>query len=128
MDGCDQGFEVFGRASIAIEPGEGAFDDPWARLNVEAFGISWAFDDLGGPSTDSFQGCFEFGSGTGAVGEDMAQPLKGMADGSEQGGGAVAAASRSRSAALSLIAAGCVRLWKINGLRIPMTPQLRKSG
>ena len=55
---CDQGLEVFGQASIAIEPGEGAFDDPSARQNVEALGIAWAFDDLEGPSTDSFQGCF----------------------------------------------------------------------
>ena len=37
-----------------------------------------------------FQGCFEFGSGIGAVGDDVAQPRKGMADGSEQGGRAVA--------------------------------------
>ena len=44
-NGC---FEVFGEATVTIEPGEGAFD-PAARQNLEADSVGHALDDLDAP-------------------------------------------------------------------------------
>jgi hypothetical protein len=40
----DGGFEVFGKASVPIEPSEGAFDDPATRQEFEADGVGHALD------------------------------------------------------------------------------------
>ena len=37
---------VLGETTAAIEPADGAFDDPALRFNDEAFGVVATFDDL----------------------------------------------------------------------------------
>ena len=39
-------FKVLGQAATAIEPGEGAFDNPTLGENLEAFGVIRPFDDF----------------------------------------------------------------------------------
>jgi hypothetical protein len=45
----ERGFEVFGKAVVAIEPGKGAFDDPATGEDFEANGVGHARDDLDAP-------------------------------------------------------------------------------
>ena len=52
LGALDGGFEVFGQAAVAIEPGEGTFDDPAAREDFEANGIGHAPDDFDAPSAE----------------------------------------------------------------------------
>jgi hypothetical protein len=74
LGALDGGFEVFGQAAVAIEPGEGTFDDPAAREDLEANRIGHAPDDFDAPSAE-FGECFkELIAGIGAVGEEVAQP------------------------------------------------------
>lgn len=69
----DGGFGVLGEAAIAIEPSQGALDDPAARQHLEAlYGIG-SLDDLEGPSTEPLERAGELGSGVSAVGEDVAR-------------------------------------------------------
>lgn len=62
------------------EPREAALDDPAAGQQFEAYCGFGAPDDLGGPATDFGEGRLELRSGMAAIGEDMTQPGKGMAD------------------------------------------------
>ena len=39
-------FEILGETAAAIEPGEGALDDPASRQNLEPPGLDRAFDDF----------------------------------------------------------------------------------
>jgi hypothetical protein len=52
----DRSFKVFGEAPIAIEPGQGSFDDPAAREGFEAVRLIRALDDFDGPLTKLAQG------------------------------------------------------------------------
>jgi hypothetical protein len=77
----DGGFEVFGKAAVAIEPGEGTFDDPSAREHFEANRIGHAPNDFDAPSAE-FDECFkELIARIGTVGEEVAQPRKEVVDG-----------------------------------------------
>ncbi len=87
---CDGCLEVLCEPAVAAEPREGAFHNPSAGQNLEAFSDIGAFDDLERPLAELGQSIFEFGSGVAAIGEDMAQPGKGRADRSQQWHRAVA--------------------------------------
>ena len=45
---------VLGEATTAVEPGDGALNDPALWLDDEAFGVIGAFDDLDHQATDRF--------------------------------------------------------------------------
>jgi hypothetical protein len=86
----DGRFEVFGEAAIAIEPGDGALDDPSSRQRLAALGGVGAPDDVEGPGAKLSEGLAKLAAGIAAVGEDMAQPWERASHGSEQQRGAVA--------------------------------------
>ena len=65
--------EVLGETAVAIEPCEGALDDPTARQKLEAFGCIGLLDDLDCPLADATQGVLEFVPGIGA-GRDASAP------------------------------------------------------
>ena len=54
----DGGFEILGKAPVAIEPGEGAFDDPAAGKDLEANRVGHALDDFDAPAAE-FGECLE---------------------------------------------------------------------
>ena len=87
---CDSGFEVFGQASIAIEPSQRAFDHPAARHDFEALCGVGSLDDFERPAAEALERLGQLGPGVSAVGEDMAQPGAGGPDRAEHGRGAVA--------------------------------------
>src|SRR5436853_4931222 len=45
---------IFGQATVAIKPAKGAFNDPAAWQDFEAFDVVVAFDDFKHPTTDGF--------------------------------------------------------------------------
>jgi hypothetical protein len=67
----DGRFEVFGEAAIAIEPGDGALDDPSSRQRLEALAGVGAPDDVEGPGAKLGEGLAKLAAGIAAVGEDM---------------------------------------------------------
>src|SRR5215204_2514513 len=76
---------VLGETSAAAKPGEGAFDDPSARQHLKSFGRVGSLEDLDGPVPMSREGIAQFAARIAAIGEDVAQPWKPVADGLEQG-------------------------------------------
>ncbi len=73
LGALDGGFEVFGQAAVAVEPGEGTFDDPAAREDFETHRIGHAADDFSAPSAE-FGECFEeLIARIGTVGEEVTQ-------------------------------------------------------
>jgi len=67
-------FPVLGEAAAAIEPGDGAFDNPSLWLNNKALGIIRAFDDLDHEAARRLgQAISEDRSRIGAIGEQLAQ-------------------------------------------------------
>src|SRR5271167_4030996 len=48
----NRGLEVFCKTTIAVEPGDGSFDDPAAWQQFEALGGIGSFDNLDGPAAD----------------------------------------------------------------------------
>src|ERR671923_182341 len=50
LGGCGQGLEVFAQPPCAIEPAEGAFDDPAPLHHLKTLGVPRAFHDHKGPS------------------------------------------------------------------------------
>jgi hypothetical protein len=77
-DGC---FEVFGKAAVTIEPGEGAFDDPAAGKASKTDGVSPARHDLNGPAAEFGERVHQLVAGISAVGEEVAQPRKEVVNG-----------------------------------------------
>jgi hypothetical protein len=67
-------FKVFGKASVAIEPSEGALDNPAPGRDDKAADGIGAFDDFDCPLADLIESGIELGPAVGAVGKDMAQP------------------------------------------------------
>ena len=86
----DRGFEVFGQAAVAIEPGKGAFDDPAAGEDFETKGVGHALDDLDAPPAEFGECLEEFIAGIGAVGEEVAQPREEVVDGFDDEWSAIA--------------------------------------
>jgi len=48
----DRGLKVFGEAAVAVEPGEGALDQPTAGEGFQALGLGGALDDLDRPAAE----------------------------------------------------------------------------
>jgi hypothetical protein len=63
---------VFGEAPAAVNPGDGALDDPTLGQGFEALLAGRAFDDLDGPA-GGVHGPAQFVAAIGAVGEDRLQ-------------------------------------------------------
>src|SRR5215471_14878069 len=78
----DGGLKVFGEAAVAVEPSEGSFDHPVARQDTRA-GTIGPFDDLDSPAV-SGQCRGQLIAGIAAIGKDMAQPRKQIADRRQQ--------------------------------------------
>ena len=78
------GLEVLGEAAVAVEPGEGSFDHPSTRQDVEAGGAIAAFDDVDAPLPVSREFRGELVAGITAIGKDMTQPGEQGADRAEQ--------------------------------------------
>ena len=72
--------------TAAVQPRYGAFDDPSARQHLKSCGRVGSLDDLDGPVTMTLEGIAQFAARIAAIGEDMAQPWKPVADGLEQRG------------------------------------------
>src|SRR5512134_463923 len=78
--GSDAVFDVFGEASAAVEPTEGAFDDPALRQDDEALGSVRSFDDLQRCAGGLADGACRVGALIGAVGDDALQEREQPAD------------------------------------------------
>lgn len=82
--GAFDGFlPVLGQSAASSEPCEGAFYDPSSGQDFEALGGVGPLDDFHGPGADFGQGSAQFWPRVSAVGEDMTQPRKAVADGFE---------------------------------------------
>ena len=68
------GFEVFGEASVTIEPSKGALDDPAPRQNDKPQGGIGALDDLDPPPADFVERGIELGAAIAPIGKDVPQP------------------------------------------------------
>src|ERR1035437_9364960 len=79
--GC---LEILGQASVAVQPGEGAFDHPPPGQEYKALGSIRPFDDLDGPCAEVRQGMPQLVSGVAAISKDMAQPGKSTANARQQ--------------------------------------------
>ena len=84
-------FEILGQPSAAVEPCEGALDDPTPRQDLEAFGAVRPFDDF---RREMRQGLFlsraELRSLIAAIGEEFAQERMETEQGPENQNTAVA--------------------------------------
>src|SRR6266851_3825589 len=85
----DGGLEILGETAVSVEPGDGALDHPAALDEVEARGGLDALDDFDRPLAELFECGLEFVAGVAGIGEDMAQPGKGIADGGEEERGSI---------------------------------------
>src|SRR6266851_9072047 len=86
----DGGLEILGETAVSVEPGNGALDHPAAHDEVETRGGWGAPDDFDGPLAELFECGLELVAGVAGIGEDMAQPGKGIADGGEEERGSIA--------------------------------------
>src|SRR3954463_10572760 len=90
---CDFGsgrtFEVFGEAAASAEPGEGSLNHPASRQELEAFDAGWPLDDLDGPRPAMGERVSKLFAAIDAVGKDMPQLGKALAQAFQQGHGAV---------------------------------------
>ena len=75
FDGC---FEVLGQSAAAVEPGDGAFDDPTLGQDDEPMGVA-ALDDLRGPGSGVGDRLGGFRPLISGVGEDALDERKGAA-------------------------------------------------
>ena len=71
--GCGRSFEVLGEAAASTEPGEGTFDDPAPRQELEALGALRSLDDFDGPRSAMGQCGDELIAAVNPVGKDMAK-------------------------------------------------------
>ena len=103
-DGC---LEVLCEAAVAVEPSEGAFDDPSAGQQDEAFRNVGSFDDFDCPVAGLSEGVLEFVAGIAAIGENMAQFGIALADGVQHQWRTVAVLNISRvNDSMDKVAAG----------------------
>jgi len=67
-------FPVLGQPTAAVEPGDGALDDPTLGFDDKAFGVISAFDDFDYQAAHRCCGAVvEDRSGIGAISEQFAQ-------------------------------------------------------
>lgn len=81
--------EVFGEAAVAIEPGQGSFDDPSTGQDLEALSDIAEPDDLQGPFAEAVKGHAKFGSAISGIRKHMAESWEGSADNAKKVGCAV---------------------------------------
>jgi len=84
LGGSDDGLEVLGAATIAVEPGQDALDYPSAGQHLEALRGVGAPDDLDSPAAKAARRRRQLVAATDAVSKQAPQPGKGGADGAEQ--------------------------------------------
>jgi len=78
-------FPILGEPAAAVEPGEGALDDPALRQRDEAFDVIGAVDDLGFEMREEAgQGALKDRPLVGAVGEQFSQEGKQSEQGRER--------------------------------------------
>ena len=87
--GSGRTFEVFGEAATSSEPGKGSLDHPASRQELEAFDAGWPLDDLDGPGAAMGERANELFAAIDAVGKDMPQLGKALAQALQQGHGAM---------------------------------------
>src|SRR5262249_39051739 len=80
----DARLEVLGEATVASEPGEGAFDHPSSRLSLEGSEGLGSSDNLDRPATQVGDCIQQLWSAIDAIDEDMAQLGEHSSDGSQQ--------------------------------------------
>src|SRR6266566_8928904 len=80
-DAC---LEILGKATVASEPSEGAFDDPSSRLWLEGPEGLGAGDDLDRPPAQLGDCVQQLWSAIDAIGEDVAQFGEHSSDGPQQ--------------------------------------------
>jgi hypothetical protein len=80
--GSDAVFDVFGEASAAVEPSEGAFDEPALRQHDEALGGVRSLDDLQRRAGGLVDGAGRVGALIAAIGDDALQKREQPSDGS----------------------------------------------
>ena len=80
LTAAHRGLEVVGEPTVPIEPGEGSLDHPAPRQDRKAGGSVGALDHFDPPSPVPRQRCCQLVAGITAVGKDMAQPRKQVAD------------------------------------------------
>src|SRR5271170_2831274 len=80
----DGSLEVFGEATIAAEPGEGAFDDPAFGFGLECADTLGSGHDLNSPSTKRGDSVAELVTAVNTVGEDVLQLGESFAQTGEQ--------------------------------------------
>jgi hypothetical protein len=84
-------FPILGKPTAAVEPGDGALDDPSFGFDDKAFGVIGTFDDLHHQAAHRAGGTIlEDWSGRGAVGEQLAQERELSEQGGQQPDAAVA--------------------------------------
>ena len=90
---CDLGgggtFEVFGEATASAEPCEGSLDYPASRQELKAFDAGWPLDDLDRPRPAMGERVDKLFAAIDAVGKDMPQLGKALAQALQQGHGAM---------------------------------------
>src|SRR5947209_8015012 len=82
--GSGRTFEVFGEAATSSEPGKGSLDHPASRQELEAFDAGWPLDDLDGPGPAMGERVGELFAAIDAVGKDMPQLGKALAQALQQ--------------------------------------------
>src|SRR5438046_7217510 len=80
----DAGLEILGKATVASEPSEGAFDDPSSRLWLEGPEGLGSGDDLDRPPAQLGDCVQQLWSAIDAIGEDVAQFGEHSSDGPQQ--------------------------------------------
>ena len=70
----EAGFKVFGKASVSIEPSEGALDNPAPGQDDKPLYRVATLDDLDPPPTDLVEGGRQLDPAITTVGKDMPQP------------------------------------------------------
>ena len=83
----DRSLEILCQAAVPIEPSKGSLNDPSARQQLKADGVSGGFDDFDGPVTEFGEGITQTGAIIDAVGEEMTQPGKQLVDGRDDQSG-----------------------------------------
>src|ERR1700760_2038259 len=71
--GSGRTLEVLGEAAASAEPGEGAFDHPASRQQLEALDALWSLDDFDRPRSAMGQCGDELIAAVNPIGKDMAQ-------------------------------------------------------
>src|SRR5271163_946987 len=84
LSACDGRLEVLGEATVAPEPGKGAFDHPAFGLGLEGPDTLGSGDDLDGPLAELGDRAEQFAAAIDPIGEDVPKLGKREAEGFQQ--------------------------------------------